>query len=632
MQKREKILALIFGAVIVFWLGMPILHSTFIEPIESRENQLNAINNSIDQKEQQELELLRSAKQLGTWVEHSLPPDEHDAQRLYLEWLNDLAELSGISDLKLSPGRRIREGKTYIAVQVSLEGTATYQQLSHFLLHFYQTDLLQNIVRLELKSTGTGKSDPLEVKITAEGLALTKAKPREQLFPRAKVAAILNFDGTKMKVQDVIDFPSQTPFRIRINQEFLTVNEISGDIWTIVRGANSTVPARYDAGTPFELSPLSQYSEGNTKLQQPITQDTELIKVLSSKHFPKGQRFLIKINNEILNVINQTNGEWAVQRGVLDTKPTAHSKGAVVMQAPQYLQAVFDYGLVAPSNPFAKPVPDKVYKLELKEIPKQTIVRGNTLELKIPIVGINPSINAPVLSVKEKLPGLVIKSDKLNWSPAKEQKAGVYPITITAVQGDQTQEKVFQIELLEKNTPPKIEAIKSVVAYQTQPLSLFVKASDVDLPPQKLKFELASEAPEGVKLNLETGELTWTPAASAELKDYVITVKVSDSGTPPVSSTENITVKVLLDDAFFTFLTGSINVDGKKMAWLRNRATNQKQEVQAGDTINVSEIHAIVKSISDKYLILEIDGKPWVLSLGENFRTLRNLSSVPVLN
>lgn len=632
MQKREKILALIFGGVIVFWLGRPLLYSTFIEPIESRKNQLKVLNNAIDQKEQQELELLRSAKQLGAWVEHSLPPDEHDAQRLYLEWLNDLAELSGISDLKLSPGRRIREGKTYIAVQVSLEGTATYQQLCHFLLHFYQTDLLQNIIRLELNSTGTGKADRLEVKITAEGLALTKAKPREQLFPRAKLASVLKFDGTKMKVQDALDFPSQGSFRVRINQEFLTVSEITGDTWSIVRGANTTVPARYDAGTPLELSPLSQFSEGSTKLQQPITQDAELIKVLSTKHFPKGQSFLIKINNEILNVTNQTTGEWTVKRGVLDTKVTAHSKGAVVMQAPQYLQAVYDYGLVAPANPFSKPVPDKVYKLEMKEISKQKIVRGNSFELTVPLVGVNPSLDAPLISVKTELPGLIAKSGKLTWEPAKEQKAGVYPITLTAAQGDQTVEKLFQIELLEKNTPPKIEVAKSVTAYQTQPLSLFVKASDVDLPPQKLKFELEAGAPEGAKVNLETGELTWTPTASTELKDYVISVKVSDTGTPPVSATEKITIKVVLDDAFFTFLTGSIDIDGKKIAWLRNRATNQKQEVQYGDTINVSEIHAIVTAITAKHIILEIDGKSWILSLGENFRTMRNLSSVPVLN
>ena len=111
MQKREKILAAAFGAVILIWLGMPLINSTFIEPVETRRNKLKALNQQIDQREQKELELLRSTKQLGAWVDNSLPPDEHDAQRLYLEWLNDLAELSGFSNLKLSPGRRMREGK-----------------------------------------------------------------------------------------------------------------------------------------------------------------------------------------------------------------------------------------------------------------------------------------------------------------------------------------------------------------------------------------------------------------------------------------------------------------------------------------------------------------------------------------
>ncbi|MCH9790143.1 MAG: cadherin repeat domain-containing protein, partial [Planctomycetes bacterium] len=161
---------------------------------------------------------------------------------------------------------------------------------------------------------------------------------------------------------------------------------------------------------------------------------------------------------------------------------------------------------------------------------------------------------------------------------------------------------------------------------------LFVKASDPDLPSQKLKFELETEAPAGVMLNSETGEINWTPTASTELKDYPMTIKVSDSGTPPLSTSRKLIVKVVLDDAFFTFLTGSIELDGKKIAWIRNRATNQKREVQVGDTIDVSEIHAIVKTITDKFLILEIDGKPWTLSLGENFRTMRNLTSPSVLN
>ncbi|QDU52789.1 cadherin repeat domain-containing protein [Gimesia panareensis] len=632
MQKREKILAAIFGTVILVWLGMPVVNRTFIEPVTTRQNQLKVINQQIDQKEQKELELLRSAKQLGDWVAHSLPPDEHDAQRLYLEWLNDLAELSGITNLKLSPGRRIREGKTYIAIQVSLEGTATYDQLCRFLLHFYQTDLRQNIISMELDGTGTGKSDPLELKLTAEGLALTKAKPRELLFPRARLAATLNFDATSLKVNGTSEFPQETPFRIRINQEFLTVNEIKGDTWSLVRGASQTVPARYEAGTPVELAPLNQSTDGSTKLQQPLTQDAQTLKVLGDRYFPLGENFLIKIDHEILNVTSRNATEWTVQRGLLDTKAAPHVKGASVVQVPEYLQALYDYQMIADASPFAKPVPDKVYQLELRDIGKQTVVRGNTLDLSLPLSGINPSQAAPKVTVKSDLPGIVAQAGKLQWAPAKEQKVGRYPVTVSATQGDQTVEKSFEIEFLEKNTAPQLETVASVTAYQARPLSLQVKAKDADEPAQKLRFELESGAPEGMRINAETGELTWTPSVSAELKEYPVTVKVTDSGIPAASSSQKISVAVALDDAFFTFLTGSIELDGKRIAWIRNRATNQKREVKEGDAIDVADLHAVVKTITDKYVVLEIDGKPWMLSLGENFRSLRNLTSVPVLN
>jgi len=632
MQKREKILAAAFGAVILVWLGMPVIRSTFIEPVESRKNQLKVINQQVDQKEDQELELLRSARKLGEWVAHSLPPDEHDAQRLYLEWLSDLAELSGMTNLKTSPGRRIREGNTYVAIQVSLEGRATYDQLCQFMLHFYQTELQQNIISLELDSTGTSKSDPLEVKLTAEGLALTKAKPREQLFPRARLSSTVNFDDTSLKVNGTSEFPGEAPFRIRVDQEFMTVKEIKGDTWMIDRGVSQTVPARYDAGTPVELAPMNQSAEGGTKLQTALTPDAQILKVLSDRHFPLGQSFLINIDNEILNVVNHSAGEWTVERGLLDTKPTAHSKGAVVIQVPRYLQVLFDYRLIAAANPFAKPVPDKVYKLELKSIGKQTVVRGNTLDLQLPLAGTNPSQSAPEISAKTDLPGLVVQSGKVQWSPPQDQKPGQYPVTIQVTQGDQIIEQKFDIEFLEKNTAPRIDTVSAVTAYQTRPLSLFIKATDADQPAQKLRFELESGAPEGMRLNAETGELTWTPAVTTELKEYPLTVTVSDSGIPSASSSQKLSIKVALDDAFFTFLTGSIELDGKKIAWVRNRATNQKQEIGVGDSIDVADIHAVVKSISDKFVILEIDGKTWMLPLGENFRSLRNLTSVPVLN
>lgn len=632
MQKREKILAAAFGAVILIWLGMPLINSTFIEPVETRQNQLKALNQQIDQREQKELELLRSAKQLGAWVDNSLPPDEHDAQRLYLEWLNDLAELSGFSNLKLTPGRRVREGKTYIAIQASLEGAATYTQLCQFLLHFFQTDLQQNIISLELDSSGTRLSDRLEVKLTAEGLALAKARPRELLFPRGKLVSTLNFDATKMKVQNVIEFPSQTPFRIRLDQEYLTVEKIEGDTWTVARGTHQTVPARYETGTQLELAPLNQFAEGSTRLQQPITQDASLLKVLSTTHFPVDQTFLIKIDNELLNVIKSGPTEWRIQRGMLDTKPVAHAKGAIVTLAPQYLQALYDYRFIAQTSPFAKPVPDKIYQLELKEIGKQTVVRGNSLNLTIPLEGVNPALANPQITVKSDLPGLAAEADKLKWSPDKEQKPGTYPVTVTVAQEGQKVERTFQLDFLEQNTPPRIEAAASAVAYQTRPLSLFVKATDADLPAQKLRFGLEAGVPEGVRINPDTGELTWTPAASTELKEYPINVTVSDSGTPPVTSSQQINIKVSLDDAFFTFLTGSIDIDGKKIAWIRNRATNQKREIQEGDTLDVADIHGVVKSITDQHLVLEIDGKSWMLSLGDNFRSLRNLTSLPVLN
>jgi hypothetical protein len=68
-------------------------------------------------------------------------------------------------------------------------------------------------------------------------------------------------------------------------------------------------------------------------------------------------------------------------------------------------------------------------------------------------------------------------------------------------------------------------------------------ATDADLPPNTLTFSLVS-APAGVNLNPSSGVLTWTPTEAQGPSTNLITVRVSDNGSPQSSDTRSFTVVV----------------------------------------------------------------------------------------
>jgi len=68
-------------------------------------------------------------------------------------------------------------------------------------------------------------------------------------------------------------------------------------------------------------------------------------------------------------------------------------------------------------------------------------------------------------------------------------------------------------------------------------------ATDSDLPANKLTFSLQS-APDGMSLDPSSGVLTWTPTEAQRPSTNLITVVVTDDGTPPLSDTNSFTVAV----------------------------------------------------------------------------------------
>jgi len=80
---------------------------------------------------------------------------------------------------------------------------------------------------------------------------MLKVKNRARGILNADITA----DATSLTLQsgDGANFPSETPFRITIDDEILEVTATNGDTFTVTRGVEGTTPAAHSAGAVVEL-------------------------------------------------------------------------------------------------------------------------------------------------------------------------------------------------------------------------------------------------------------------------------------------------------------------------------------------------------------------------------------------
>ncbi len=266
MERRQQYLIGGLIAVVVVWFGWGWLGSTVLEPIQTKDELLKKLEKTVGEKEVQLSDLKRSKELLKGWQARSLPPDltktklrpdALNAQRLYLEWLTDLAQLSGFEDLKVSPDQRTPKGSVYVSVMVKVEADARFEQLCNFLDRFYRTDLLHRVTALHVLSRESEGDPFFRVTLQAEGLALLDAPQRRTLFAQTRLAEALSEDGTAVKVEGLDGFPKEPGFRIRLKNEYLTVTGFDGTAWTVERGIDRTSASDYPEATIVELTPLN---------------------------------------------------------------------------------------------------------------------------------------------------------------------------------------------------------------------------------------------------------------------------------------------------------------------------------------------------------------------------------------
>lgn len=254
MQRREKILAGVLIGAVALWFGGAQLKAFIFGPLEEKRGELKLLQVKYQQKEDKQMEILRAAKQLGDWKDRSLPREPLNAQRLYQEWLTDLAQSTGLVLRKVSPERRVTKGQTYVGIAVLVEGQGTLQQIDTFLYRFERADLLHHVAQIRLERPDTESGRSLNFSILAEGLSLPDGPDRDELFPRTELSSPLTADATLLPVADTADFPTKDEFRVRIGGEYLKVTGVTAEGWRVERGVDHSQPAEHRAGDMVELA------------------------------------------------------------------------------------------------------------------------------------------------------------------------------------------------------------------------------------------------------------------------------------------------------------------------------------------------------------------------------------------
>jgi uncharacterized repeat protein (TIGR01451 family) len=121
---------------------------------------------------------------------------------------------------------------------------------------------------------------------------------------------------------------------------------------------------------------------------------------------------------------------------------------------------------------------------------------------------------------------------------------GASTITLSVSDGMATANTSFLLTVTPVNHTAVLAAIPNFTMLEKDTLAFTNKASDSDQPTQTLTYSL-SNAPAGAVIDPASGIFVWTPAEDQGPSTNLITVVVTDNGTPPMSAAQSFNVIVL---------------------------------------------------------------------------------------
>jgi hypothetical protein len=181
------------------------------------------------------------------------------------------------------------------------------------------------------------------------------------------------------------------------------------------------------------------------------------------------------------------------------------------------------------------------------------------------------------------------------------------------------------------NKPPQFSVSPNKDLPREREWSLELKATDPD-PRHRITYQLLSDKPEGLSFSEETGKLTWTPKQNGQ---YELLVKAVDSGFPPKTTEQKLTLKVVdppavappaeapkFDAASQSFVSAILSGRDGAQVWIRTKTDNNLYKVKAGDEISIGTIKGkvIEVNVDEQFVEIESEGRRWTLGMDDSLQ------------
>ncbi len=130
----------------------------------------------------------------------------------------------------------------------------------------------------------------------------------------------------------------------------------------------------------------------------------------------------------------------------------------------------------------------------------------------------------------------------LTLAGVQATNAGIYSVIVSNSAGSVPSAYAL-LTVTAANTAPTLSPIADTNINAGVTLVVTGVAADTDTPPQTLTFSLLG-APTNATLDTNSGVFTWRPLVTQANTTNLVTIEVSDSGTPSLSATQSFTVIV----------------------------------------------------------------------------------------
>jgi hypothetical protein len=455
-----------------------------------------------------------------------------------------------------------------------------------------------------------------------------KSVSRDNVY--VEVAVQIDGEGRLSQLAELMDRFYRTDLLQRIGRLKIASEDVFGD-----PPVKFTLEANALA---LDGAPVRRTLFPRTSLAAELSSAATHLVVQGGEEFPKKTPFRIRIERELLDVTELAGETWTVTRGVERTEPREHAAKApltLVRINPTIPELTRDeFREFVRTNVFVKPTPPLDYDFRFGPFPPAVVVRGKSWEYSIAAKDYDPARGEPKYRIRGDAPtGLSLNeaTGQLVWKPDATAPAGEYPIVVEVVHpsaANGQQSETLSLTLAEPNSPPKFSAMGPQTAYRGQPWKMTVAAEDPDQPKQRVTFKLGPGAPEGARIDAQSGELTWTPPEQQPLGAVSLTVTATDDGTPPKTSHAVIPLTVMEDTAKQTALIGVVSIGEEREAWFLDKSQNRKTILRIGDEIRAADIVATVMEIDEKTVTIRRGDADFRLKLGDSIRSLSTAAPI----